>query len=262
MDHLNKHQIILLSILVCFVTSIATGITVVSLMDQSPQPVTQTINRVIQNTIEKVVPTDNGTKQTNTVVVKEEDLTIGAIDKNSNSIVRVLGPLATSTESFLSDGIVVSDKGYVIADRAAILQSNSYIGVFPDGSKIELAPIANSETSGLILLVAKPRADQKITFTPIVLSDSSNVKLGQSVISLSGETKNTVNIGNLISVDNPDGKGISAINVSSEVANSLPGGMLLNLAGEVIGVHIGWDKQVFIPSNVVKDSIAALTPKQ
>ena len=37
MEHLNKQQLILLTLLISFVTSIATGIVTVSLMDQAPQ---------------------------------------------------------------------------------------------------------------------------------------------------------------------------------------------------------------------------------
>jgi hypothetical protein len=53
---LNKPQLILLAILLSFVTSIATGITTVTLMDQAPASVTIPINRIIRQTVEKVVP--------------------------------------------------------------------------------------------------------------------------------------------------------------------------------------------------------------
>ena len=55
-EHLNRTQIILLTLLVSFVTSIATGIVTVTLLAQAPQGVTQTINRVVERTVERVVP--------------------------------------------------------------------------------------------------------------------------------------------------------------------------------------------------------------
>ncbi len=53
---LNKTQLLLLAILLSFVTSLATGITTVSLMEQAPKSVTIPINRIVKQTVEKVVP--------------------------------------------------------------------------------------------------------------------------------------------------------------------------------------------------------------
>jgi hypothetical protein len=57
-EDLNKSQLILLAILISFVTSIATGITTVTLMDQAPKSVTLPITRVVQQTVEKIVPAE------------------------------------------------------------------------------------------------------------------------------------------------------------------------------------------------------------
>lgn len=65
---LNKAQLILLAILLSFVTSIATGITTVTLMERAPQSVTVPINRIVQKTVEKIVEVQKG--QT----LSEEDL--------------------------------------------------------------------------------------------------------------------------------------------------------------------------------------------
>ena len=49
MVSLTKTQIVLLFLLVSFVTSLATGIVSVTLVNQAPQPVTHTINKVVEN---------------------------------------------------------------------------------------------------------------------------------------------------------------------------------------------------------------------
>lgn len=58
MKDLNKSQLILLALLISFVASIAASIATVTLLQQAPPGVTQTINRIVEKTIETVVPSD------------------------------------------------------------------------------------------------------------------------------------------------------------------------------------------------------------
>ncbi len=57
---LNKSQLLLLALLVSFMTSVVTGITVVSLMEQAPQSVSTPITRIVKQTVEKIVPVETG----------------------------------------------------------------------------------------------------------------------------------------------------------------------------------------------------------
>src|SRR6185295_7245035 len=82
---LNKSQLLLLAILLSFVTSIATGITTVTLMQQAPDSITVPVNRVIRQTVEKIQQVEGKTTM-QTVVVKEEDLVVDAISKNQSAV--------------------------------------------------------------------------------------------------------------------------------------------------------------------------------
>ncbi len=62
MKDLNKSQLILLALLISFVTSIATGIAAVTLMQQAPASITTPINRIITQTVEKIVQVDTSAK--------------------------------------------------------------------------------------------------------------------------------------------------------------------------------------------------------
>ncbi len=53
---LTKTQLILLAVLLSFVTSIATGITTVTLMQQAPSSLTVPLTQIVRQTVEKVAP--------------------------------------------------------------------------------------------------------------------------------------------------------------------------------------------------------------
>jgi len=57
---LNKAQLIMLIILLSFVVSIASSIITVSLVQTAPSSISLPINRVIRETVEKIVPATNG----------------------------------------------------------------------------------------------------------------------------------------------------------------------------------------------------------
>ena len=57
---LNKAQLILLSILISFVTSIATGVATFALLQQAPESVKVPINRIVQQTVERIVEVQKG----------------------------------------------------------------------------------------------------------------------------------------------------------------------------------------------------------
>ncbi len=266
--NLNTQQIVLLCLLVSFVTSISTGITVISIMQQAPEPVTQTINRVVERTVETVTqkpveeikniisqkPTPS--KEVVTVVVNQEDQSINAVLKNENSIARIF--LNNKNSEFVTMGIVLNSNGDILVDKRMADKRTTYVAQI--GDKKFLAKYApNTETTDFIIL--KIQGENPGNFTAASLGDSNGLKLAQSVISLSGTRQTSVAIGEIESlVKNAEGALLS-IDTSVNSQNVLNGSVLLNLQGDVIGIKIFTieDRTVFMPINTLK---AQITPAQ
>lgn len=265
MNNLNTQQIILLALLVSFVTSIATGITTVSLLEQAPDPVTQTINRVVEKTIERVVtePSENNEKPVEkeivTVVVNEEDRTIEAIEKNSESLVRIYEKIG-DLKNFVALGIILSPNGEIVTDASLIKEGGKYLGVYgTDELPIQTLFRATSSSSFIKMGIDSEKLleDQfSGPFIAVNFGDSNISKLGQSVISLSGTQENKVSIGVITSINkNEEGK-VLTLETSIDENNILPGSVILNLSGEVIGMINNTNimkSSSFIPANTIKD---------
>jgi hypothetical protein len=157
-QELNKKQMIWLTLLITFVVSIATGIVTVSLVNQAPKSVPQTINNIIERTIEKVttVPaapaTSTATSDTkNTVSMLPADeqvlIPIYASDEStvtvSSGIIPITDqtaaaagaiiPAGTDTTSTtpvtpkpLGQGVIISDVGLVLVDTGILTDKDVY----------------------------------------------------------------------------------------------------------------------------------------
>jgi hypothetical protein len=121
---LNKSQLILLAVLLSFVTSIATGITTVTLMQQAPSSFTVPVNRVIQQTVEKIQQVE-GKTITQTVIVKEEDLVVDAIAKNKSAMFSI------TKEAVDFDGKLIE----VSAGRGFAVSKDDIVCCSPKGLK-------------------------------------------------------------------------------------------------------------------------------
>lgn len=128
---LNKPQLVLLVILVSFVISIGTSVSVVSLMQREPTTMTQTINRVIQHTIEKVtVPTENETKEIKNNI-NNTGLAVGdkkpLVDLYAIPVGDTGGTdINIDKRNKIGKAVVISDTGLVFVDAPLITQENKY----------------------------------------------------------------------------------------------------------------------------------------
>ena len=171
---LNKSQLILLGVLLSFVTSIATGITTVTLMQQAPPSFTAPINRVVQQTIEKIQQVE-GKTVTQTVVVKEEDLVVDAIAKNQSAIFTVsqdaLGSDGSKVENLSGRGFAISTDGIVVTDGGLVISTGVYY-LKNDSGKFKATFLSTDKTGFSFLKIGDPvDGKSKVAFAVPVFGD-------------------------------------------------------------------------------------------
>jgi len=267
-EHLTKSQIVLLTLFVSFVSSMATGIVVVTLMQQASEPVLQTITNVVK-TIEKAVPI-TVEKPGKTVIVKDEDLMVSAIAQNSKSVIA----LKTTDEAsgtvisvgigtiVSSDGLIVTDKGnfssgnlltakvggvqYSVKFISSDKESNLALGkivslglaVDPNATSTpstgaQTASVVGSTTETTTLAVAT-------VFTPVTLGNSDTLKLGQTAIVIGGRDGQSIATGIITNLDmvpaqDKDTKVLSNIGLSQKLTSYSNGAPIITLDGAVVG---------------------------
>lgn len=263
MEDLTKHQLILLVLLVTFVTSIATGIITFTLLSKAPVEVTQTINRVVEKTIERVV-TEPGEPErvVTTVVVNEEDRVIDAISKNEKSIVRMKTIGADGSEVVSGLGLVVHNDGTIVMDIRSYSSNLSYSIQFYDGRTLPSGKVYVDNAKGLVFIKTSiPQSvTPKPTFTPAVLGNSDVLKIGQTIVAISGRESNSVTIGRVRQLNTTEDKKI-VTGISSDilVSRSTPGSSIINLSGEVVGIEApvteGETRFSYIPVNSIKTAL-------
>ena len=269
LEHLNKTQIVLLTLLVSFVTSIATGIVTVFLLAQAPPAVTQTINRIVERTVEKAVPTSSGgttTVKETTVVVKEDDLITASIVRIKKPVLLESGEIA---ERVIGLGVMLDAKGLIATDAGILNTAEKFTAITEDGTAFPLRvdSLNSSYSTGLATLL-EGGTTKGYAFTPVTLGDPKSLKLGQSVLSLSGVTRQSVSTGIVGSLITESGTATSTaaapvLFVDTSISGSVtPGSPLINIFGEVIGISTEHSRargsSLFTPSATLSAQMAAL----
>lgn len=246
MKDLNKSQLILLAILLSFVTSIATGITTVTLMQQAPASFTAPINRVVQQTIEKIQQVE-GKTITQTVIVKEEDLIVDAIAKNKSAVFSIsketLDIDGKTIEVSAGRGFVVSIDGIMVADAGLVPDKGVYY-VKNDSGKFK-ADFLSTDKAGFSFLKIGASLDEKnkIAFIVPTFGDLDKMKIGQKVLVFGNSITSSIFEGNK--------------NVDISVSKSNAGGLVLNLDGEALGVALFSDTTDFASIKTISDALKA-----
>lgn len=252
MEHLSKQQIILLTLLVSFVTSIATGIVTVSLMDQAPMGVTQTINRVVERTIEKVV--SDSSAQTAKVAgagIGAVDITAEAVEKVYKSLVRIK-PQSGGVDTVTGLGIVVSKEGVIVTDKASVAPIANPVAVFHDGQQFPIQVIQSQIDGDIVFVVPLIPTNEKDRVI-IPATFSSSIKLGQAVLALSGKNADSLSQGIMEKVD-------GELRTSIDGNETMIGSPLFTATGEIIGFKTTslLRDNSFYSMNLLKSSIPGL----
>lgn len=244
---LNKSQLILLAILLSFITSIATGIVTVTLMQQAPVSITTPINRIVQQTVEKITQIE-GKPTVQTVVIKEEDLVVDAIAKNQSAIFIITkdGLDANGQPAPISagSGFIISKDGIIVADASAVPDKGVYF-VKNSSGKFKADFVSTDKKGFSFLKVGDPLdIKDKLTYTIPSFGDLSKMKAGQKILV----------IGSVISSFIYDGSPDLTINTTKASA----GGLVADLDGDVLGISLFNDVTSFIS---IQDIMNALNPK-
>lgn len=257
-ERLSKVQIVLLTLLVSFVTSIATGIVTVSLMDQAPPSVAQTVNRVIERTVQTVVPAGQSASanivQQKTVVVKESELISSAVDKITPSVVRVFSS-EQDTSAFLGLGVVVNASGTIATDNDALGESASIVVEFSGGTRTRALVVSRDTDTGIAYLSAATSTGSTTpAWVPATLS-GEHPTLGETVVALSGKAIARIADGIVTALIPAKDPAPQIIDTGIDSSSIMPGSPLIDSTGNLIGVNTGVARASsvsgFIPASVI-----------
>ncbi len=282
MEDLSKSQIVLLCILISFIVSIATGIMTTSLLMEAPIELTQTVNRVVERTIETVTPAGTVASlkptptQIQTVVISEDESVTKTVSKNTPAVVRIYGASADGTiNNLYSLGVVLTADGIIVADKEYISPVMTYTATMSDGSKVPLAPVTlqnspASQNSAVVFFKAKPATPHTFAFATL---SGNDIQLGQTIVVMGGVSSNAVSVGRVVSLSTKDvtqpvgatsttttpTKYVSSIETDTSPKDLVFGAPILSLSGDVVGMSLSeFSSRSYYPSALIKKEFAKL----
>jgi len=233
LEQLNKSQIVLLTMLVSFVTSIATGIVTVALIEEAPTDVTRVVQRVVERTVETVSPAEQQATvitREKTVIIKEADLIAAAIADNKSKIVSVVD---AETGTFISLGIFVDSLGSLAMDASTLEDGGNYAIDIGAEEYVPATVVYEGGARGIAILEV---GDERTGVSAILPSESA-LRLGQTLVAFIGGGSITQGIATGLGDGGYIGTSINAGKIA-------PGAPLINVDGEVVGMSTGASRKV------------------
>lgn len=238
-EELSKSQLILLTILVNFVTAVATGILTVSLLDHAPAYVTQTVHQVVEKTIETVAAAAPAAV-IQSPAPSNQDLVTAAIGADATRIAIIyVADTGTSTPAIAIGTLL--PKSRVVATATLTSLPKTALIVFAGGS-YALASLGREAGGVSLYTFAEGVTLPKVAATTLVAPNT--LKLGQTVLA--------------IGADGSASTGIVARVSEDGVHTTLPeigtGSAAVDLSGNLVGIAAGGTAGLLIPT----DKIGAL----
>lgn len=242
-EELTKSQLLLLMILVSFVTSIATGILTVSLLDQAPPVVTQTVNRIVEHTVKTITPALPA-EVVKTIISSpapsNEDLVISALASQSARFVLLYDTSAKTNTTPVATGVYLPKVKMIVT---------MFTGATPQHMKASFlngatatSTFARTHNDLSLYSITKTKGLPKATTPDLVFQQ--NLKLGETVLAMRQDGGATT--------------GIIARITKKGFFTTLPelssGSGVVNLSGNLVGIATGYKNRLF----VFADSVGAL----
>lgn len=243
-EDLTKSQLLLLTVLVNFITSIATGVLTVSLLDSAPPSVTKTVNQIVERSVETVTETPITIIQPSkpTPVVTDEEMLTSAI---SSAALRAVSISSTKPGSPpVAIGVYFS-KSRVVATLVGPALPKEAIITFSDSTTVQ-ASLSRKGDTVAVYGFADAAALPEIPSAARV--SIASLKQGQTVVALTSDRAAATGI-------------ISKIDASG-IYTTLPavpaGTAAVNLSGDVIGLSSG-APGVFVSAELISTLLQGTT---
>jgi len=241
-EELSKSQLILLTILVNFVTAVATAILTVSLLDTAPAYVTQTVNRVVERTIETVAQAAP-TSIVQAPAPSNQELVTAAIGADATRIALIYSADTGTSTPAVGIGTFLPKTRAVATVSQAQLPKEALV-VFAGGSS---APASISREGGGITIYGFSDNASLPKAAPLSLVAVKDLKLGETVLA--------------IGTDGSASTGIVARVGDAGIHTTLPdigvGSAAVDLSGNLIGLSLGTTPGLLIPANKIGELLDA-----
>ena len=179
-----------------------------------------------------------------TVVVKEEDLVVDAIAKNSGTVFAITkdGQDAEFNNAEISTGRgLLVGEGIIAADAALVFDKDGNYDVKNSNGKWS-AELLGTDKSGVAFIKIKPKeGDAKLPASLPSFVDLNSKKAGQKVIIYGNSISSYIY------------EGDSSLNLGVSKANS--GAAVLDLDGNVLGMVLSGEAQNFVGAKTITEAL-------